>query len=109
MKDSGCIDVCEKIIERLRALGYRVGNFDDHEDILKALGECKLVKDKDDNNRLIIQIDVKQFIKDNFEDELPEDEQLIEQKAQEFMQTLEEVLSDWIKSEWSGFINNEGD
>lgn len=95
-----CTDVCEIIIDELRRLGLIVDDDEDHTSMIEQLNKCKLVKQEDD--KFLITIDVKQFIQDNFSEKdgyIPTTDNEVEQ----FKEQLEEDLSDWIKGEFSMF------
>lgn len=39
-----CSDVCDEVLRRLKALGFKLDDTEDHEQIFDALGECVLVR-----------------------------------------------------------------
>lgn len=109
MSSPDCTDVCEIIISQLKALGFKISNNEDHTDVINALNKCSLIKDIGGDSKHIIEIDVEQFMQDNFEGEIPKNKKMTEQCAKEFKEHLEESLSAWITDEWSIYKKNRGD
>jgi ketol-acid reductoisomerase len=103
MSAPDCIDVCEIIIDELKRLGFEINDDEDHANIIDYLNRCRLVKDAD---KYTFEIDLKQFIEDNFAEELiePTDEQI-----EQFKHYLEADLSNWISKNWRSFMANRGD
>jgi hypothetical protein len=100
MREPDCTDVCEIIISHLKSLGFKISDDVNHTDIINALNKCSITRDMKDENGSIIVIDVEQFMRDNFEGEIPTLDKKTRQLAKEFQEHLEEGLSAWITDEW---------
>jgi len=103
MSGPSCTDVCEIIIDGLKSLGFKIGDDEDHTDIMEALEKCHLVKNALSEDQTVIAIDVEQFMRDNMEWEVPAGDKQARQLAKEFQTHLEEGLSAWITDEWEAF------
>jgi hypothetical protein len=106
MSGPSCTDVCEIIIDWLRSLGFKISQEEDHTDVINALEECHLVKDKPCPEQSIIAIDVLQFMRDNLEWAVPSGSKDAVKLAKEFKEHLEEGLSAWIEDEFNIFKKN---
>ncbi len=102
-------DVCEKIVSWLRSLGFKIENDEDYTNVMKALNKCNLIKDANQEDQSIILIDVEQFMRDNFAEELPSAVRTTQEMAKEFQEHLEEQLSAWITDEWEAFKKNRSE
>ncbi len=86
MSDISCSDVCEVVLARLGALGFKISDDPDHTDVLEALDKVTFVKDE---GRIVIA--VKTLI-------TPEAFEKLEDKLKELLENerLEAVIDDLV-------------